>query len=157
MEKTNIENNIVTPPVKKPRKPRKKANSVVVKELPPTVPPVTEPEKEDIVFAVKEEVPDVEEKNTEVAIPEKVEESIANSNVSDFKSLLIKKITELAPGSFIKSGALGLWVKVLKNGGTLAVTQQGKVVFLNQIAPDKGGKDILNKKYRIKEFITNIQ
>ena len=105
------------------------------------------------------EAPVVEEVKEETAAP--VEVAVApvkaeSLSYGEFKSKLIAKVLKLAPNSFIRTGTADQWVKTLKNKGTLAVTQYGKVVFLNQIAPDRGGKDILNKKYKIREFITDV-
>lgn len=131
------------------------------------------PVTEDVVVEATPEEPAVEEAPQteapagEVVVEEvkeevKVEEVITSGNdtplsARDFKNKLIQKVLKLAPGSFIKTGSADQWVKVLKNKGTLAVTQYGKVVFLNQISPDRGGKDILNKKYKIREFITDVE
>jgi hypothetical protein len=106
------------------------------------------------------EAPVVEEVKEETAAP--VEVAVApvkaeSLSYGEFKSKLIAKVLKLAPNSFIRTGTADQWVKTLKNKGTLAVTQYGKVVFLNQIAPDRGGRDILNKKYKIREFITDVE
>lgn len=127
------------------------------------------PVTEDVVVEATPEEPAVEEApQTEAPVEEVVIEEVKEERVvvssndaplsaRDFKNKLIQKVLKLAPGSFIKTGSADQWVKVLKNKGTLAVTQYGKVVFLNQISPDRGGKDILNKKYKIREFITDVE
>lgn len=107
-----------------------------------------------------EEVPVVEEVKEETTAPAEVAAAPVKSeslSYGEFKNKLIQKVLKLAPNSFIRTGTADQWVKVLKNKGTLAVTQYGKVVFLNQIGPDRGGKDILNKKYKIREFITDVE
>lgn len=145
-----------------------------VEETPRVEAAVTEtPVTEDVVVEATpeepslEEAPQTEATAEEVVVEEvkeevKVEEVFVSGNnaplsARDFKNKLIQKVLKLAPNSFIKTGTVEQWLKVLKNKGTLAVTQYGKVVFLNQISPDKGGKDILNKKYKIREFITDVE
>lgn len=170
MSETEKEKNdaLVQPPASAPKKRRKKSKPALVETTLPVVEKPTAvdelPSKaiSELVEEKVEVVTPVEVVDNEKEIEDAAETSDTQSvtkpeHNQEFRKKLVAQVLKLAPGSFIRAGTVDQWIKVLKNNGTLAVTNTGRVVFVSQLSPDKGGKEVLNKKYSIRSFITDIQ
>lgn len=85
---------------------------------------------------------------------ETTEDPIVEEPVTSEYDILASKIKELVPA--VDSRDIQRAISVHKKGGTVAISNSGRLVFLPSKSPDQGGKEVLSRSGRIKSFLIDL-
>jgi hypothetical protein len=134
---------------KKKRGPKKKEVVTPVQE-------VTE-----IVTPVEDEVV-VEEKVEDTTVTEEVKEEVTVENQDEpttglsLNDKILEAVKKYAPGSYIRPGRVSFWAGIIRNGGTVGISNVGRVVHLNTLSPENGGRKVMENNFKARVILNDL-
>jgi hypothetical protein len=136
---------------KKKRGPKKKAAVAPVQEVAEIVTPV---EEEVAVVEPAEEV--VAEAEQAVEEVEQVVEEVKEAAALSINDKIIEAIKKYAPGSYIRPGRVSYWAGIIRNGGTVGISSVGRVVHLNTLSPENGGRKVMENNFKARVILNDL-
>lgn len=156
MSEQNI--NDEAPVVKKQRKPRAKKQAVAPQEV------VTienaKPVEEEVVapteeVTIEEEVKSPELVNTtpeEIVTPDPTEKY----PVEDINKVIIDAVKKYGNNIYLRPGRTSELAGIIKRGGTVGISNFGRIVHLNTLSPEGGGRKVMQTTFKARVIINDL-